>query len=377
MYRLTRQNINELLRIRQNPCISIYLPVEKVGQDTRQGPIRLRKLLKATAEGLRERAFRTPDIEKILAPAEALLDDALFWEHQYQGLALYLNFDGMMMHQFIEPCAESVTISDRFMIVPILAEEAHDRVYYLLALSLENTRFYMGTHYTLEEIELPEPRSVKEVFAAYDVEKQLRRHSAPGPVFHGFESMKDSEKQRIEEFFRRLSDNLKKVMSGSDAPLVVACVEYLFPIFRSAFKDSRLMDEMISGSPEAIKRDVLRENAWKIARKAFEKDKENALETFQKLGGTERIRSDIGALLPLAFEARVDTLFIRRDSQVWGVWDPQTGEVISLLDHPLRFGDPDMLGEAAARTLEYNGRVFVLEEEEMPVHKECAGILRF
>ena len=140
MDRLTIQDFNQLLHLRQNPSISIYLPVEKVGQDTRQGAIRLRKNVKAVAEALHERGFRTPVIEQLLKPAEALYDDALFWEHQDQGLALFINKDGMTRHQLIEHCEESVTIADRFMILPLLAEAAHDRVYYLLALSLEDRK---------------------------------------------------------------------------------------------------------------------------------------------------------------------------------------------------------------------------------------------
>ncbi len=119
MYRLTAAELNEMLHIRQEPCVSIYLPVEKVGQDTRQGAIRLRKMIKAGHEALRERGLRTPQAEQLLSPVQALVEDALFWEHQEQGLALFASQDGLKIHQLIENCAEYVTISDRLMVLPL------------------------------------------------------------------------------------------------------------------------------------------------------------------------------------------------------------------------------------------------------------------
>jgi hypothetical protein len=381
MDRLTTQDLNQLLRLRHDPSISIYLPVEKVGQDTRQGAIRLRKNIKAVAESLHERGLRTPVIEQLLKPAEALYDDALFWEHQNQGLALFMNQDGMIRHQLIERCEESVTIADRFMILPLLAEAAHDRIYYLLALSLDGTRLYRATRTTLTDCELPDPVSIKAVFDSYILEKQLQHHSsasgAGGTVFHGSDSPRDSEKQRIEEFFRQLDGNLKKQLAMTDAPLVVACVDYLFPIFSAVCKECRLVGEHISGSPENMKKDALLENGWQLARTVFDQNKVSALKTCGKLLGTERVRQGVGSLLMPAFQGRIDTLFLQRGSQVLGSWNPDTGDVIELTDSQPRFGDPDLLSAAAVMTLEQSGQVFILEEDEMPLAQECVAVLRF
>lgn len=382
MDRLTAQDFSQLLRLRQDPCISIYLPVEKIGQDTRQGAIRLRKLIKSTAEALHDRGFRTPVIGQLLKPAEALYDDTLFWEHQEQGLALFIHPDGLIRHQLLERCAESVTIADRFMVLPLLAEAARDRIYYLLALSLDGTRLYRATRATLTDCPLPEPVSVKAVFESYDLEKQLQHHSSGGgsgggTVFHGSDSIRDSEKHRIEEFFRQLDSNLKKQLAETDAPLVVACVDYLFPIFSSVSKDWRLIGEHISGSPESMKKENLLENGWQIARSIFNQEKMNALKTCENLLGTDRFRQGIGSLLAPALQGRVDTLFIRQGSQVWGNYDPDTGDVIELLDSQPRFGDLDLLNTAAVLTLEQGGQVFMLNEDEMPLQQESVGLLRF
>lgn len=374
----TKQNVNQLLSIQQNPCVSIYLPVDKVGQDTRQGPIRLRKLIKATAEALRERGFRTPFIEQLLQPAEALYDHALFWEHQDQGLALFLNQDGLLLHQLSERCVESVTIAERFMILPLLAEQADDRTYYLLALSLDDTRLYLATHRNITECVLPEPRSLKAVVEAYNLEKQLSHHGgSSGSVVHGSASGRDLDKQRIEEFFRLLDSNLGDVLTEREAPVVAVCVDYIFPMFRTVCKSKNLMAEHISGTMDSLKKEILLEKAWQIVRTFFEKDKTAALQNYEKLAGTGLARHDIGNVLPMAFQGRIDTLFLRQDRQLWGEWDETSGHLTTLLDEQTRFGEPDLLSEAAILTLQQGGRVYILDGENMPVPAACACLLRF
>ncbi|MDW7659141.1 MAG: hypothetical protein SCM11_18385, partial [Bacillota bacterium] len=109
----------------------------------------------------------------------------------------------------------------------------------------------------------------------------------------------------------------------------------------------------------------------------FEQNKVNALKSCDKLLGTERIQQGIGSLLAPAFQGRIDTLFLKRGSQIWGTWNSDTGDIIELADHQPRFGDPDLLSETAVMTLEQGGQVFVLEEDEMPLTQACVGILRY
>ena len=379
MYRLTAAELNETLHVRRDPCVSIYLPVEKAGQDTRQGTIRLRKLGKASHEALRERGLRTPQAAQLLAPVQALLDAALFWEHQEQGLALFASLDGLKIHQLTATCAESVTISNRFMVLPLLAESEQDPVYYLLTLSLDGTRLHLGTRTSLTECELAEPRYVKAVRDTYTLEKQLQHHGSSGgsgTVYHGSESAHDKEKLMVEEFLRQLAANLAGGLTLPEAPLVVACVDYLFPLFRSLCKDCRLQDAHISGSPDTLKKDTLMEKAWQIARPFFEQGKHQAIRSFSHLAGTDKTSSGIGNLLPMALQGRIEALLLRRQP-VWGRWDTGSGAVLEILEEQAQFGDPDLLSEAALLVLDHGGSVYLLHDEEMPVPDPCAGLLRF
>jgi hypothetical protein len=386
----TKEHLSELQKIRQSPSISLYLPVERVGADTRQGPIRLRKMAKATEEALHAKGLRTPHIEQLLKPVQALYDDALFWEYQEATLAIFISDSGMILHRLPIAAAESVTISDRFMIRPLLPLISHDGHYHMLALGLGEARLFRCTRYSLAEIPLGEhPESLKAIFETYSVEKQLQHHSgsgkgrnasggAGGSVFHGSESMKDSEKDRIDEYFRLIDTSLRKTLGEDRSPLIVVCVDYLFPLFKAVSRDPRLMDSHISGSPDTLKRETLLRSGWDIVQPVFEKEKSAALRSCQKLMGTALIIEDIRLILPAAIHRQIDTLFLLEGAQAWGRIDPSSGRV-TLKESGLQqeFGEEELLDQAAMQVMQHGGQVYVLTATEMPELADCLAILRF
>lgn len=382
----TRDLFNELQKVRQYPSISFYLPVQQEGGDTRQGSIRLRKMVKATEDALHEKGVRTVTIEKMLQPVRELYDDALFWEHQNACLALFVNEAGLTRYQLPINTDESVTISDRFMLRPMLSLLSQDGHYNLLCLGLSDTRLYRCTRHSMSEIKLDNlPDSLKAVFETYNVEKQLQHHSgsargrrsAGGSVFHGSESMKDSEKDRIEEYFRLIDDSLRKVLADDRAPLVLACVDYLYPIFKSTAKQPKLMADHISGSPDTLKREDILRQGWEIVRPVFDQAKTAALKTCQNLMGTPRVVEDIRLILPAAQHRQIDSLFLLKNAQAWGKSDAHTGRVILADDRLPEFGEEELLDQAAMQTLLHGGQVFVLESEEMPEKTDCLAVLRY
>ena len=379
MNRLTTRELHDLLHRQASLCVSLYLPVEKVGQDTRQGVIRLKKMLRSITQELRARGLKPQAIEELLQPAEVLVNNTLFWEHQDQGLALFLDENGLIQHALHQPCEESVTISDQFMLLPLIMDLAIDDSYYVLSLSLDDTRIYLAQRSSLTELDLPQPRSLKFVMNSYNLEKQLQHHSpskGKGTIFHGSDSVKDQEKLRIEEFFRLLEAGLRSVMK-EDRPMVVACVDYLFPIFKSACRNFDIIDSNISGSPENMKKEELMTQSWQLVEPILTMKQTEAIEQYHNRAGSNRVAQTIDHIMPAALQGRIETLLIQRNYYIWGDCAESTGKVLTQLDQPKRFGDPDLLSEAARLTLLQSGQVYVLDQADMPDETQCAAILRF
>ncbi len=382
----TREQLHDLMQVRQFPCVTFYLPVEKTGADTRAGAIILRNMLKNAEDALKQKGVRTPDIERLLAPVHALLDNALFWEKQNLGLALFVNDQGMTSHRLPIRFAETLLVADRFLVRPLLSMIGQDGRYAMLALGLSDTRLYRCTRHTMMEGAMTaHPDSLQAVLDSYDVEKQMQHHSgssigrggASGTVFHGFDSMKDSEKDRIREYFRKVDASLRESLTDDHLPVVLVCVDYLAPLFRSVSKDPRVQANHISGSPDTIRRDVLLEKGWEVVRPIFEKDKNKALSALEKAMGSKKVTTDVRKVLLATQNGQVDTLFLQHDRQVIGLVDRQLGSPTQQTVEPGRESEEELLDFAAMRVMSQGGKVFVLTAEEMPEPADCIGLLRY
>src|SRR5688572_5803300 len=90
---LNRTDLQELIEQTGEWCISLYMPTHPIGSEQQQNPIRLKNLLTQVKKDLSESGLRRPDIEGLLRPAEELLLDSDFWQHQSEGLAIFLSND--------------------------------------------------------------------------------------------------------------------------------------------------------------------------------------------------------------------------------------------------------------------------------------------
>src|SRR5919106_4281300 len=90
---LNRANLQDLIEVTGKWCISIYMPTHPIGSQQQQNPIRLKNLLTRAKKDILAYGLRRPDAEDRLRPAEDLLLDPEFWQHQGEGLAIFLSND--------------------------------------------------------------------------------------------------------------------------------------------------------------------------------------------------------------------------------------------------------------------------------------------
>jgi len=170
---------------------------------------------------------------------------------------------------------------------------------------------------------------------------------------------------------------LRPVLADQHAPLVVACVEYLRPIFREANSYPGLLDEGIDGSPDRVDARSLRDRAWEIVEPIFHAEIDAARERFGDLSATDRIAVGVGDTVPAACFGRVDTLFVQRGSHVWGSFDADSNALDVHGEEPREPTDIDLLDLAARGTMLNGGTVYALDAAEMPGSKPVAAVLRY
>lgn len=124
----------------QGPCISLYLPTHQAGEETQQDSFRLRQQLRAVENRLLLKNLRHTQVQALLEPVQALLDDEQFWLHRSSRLAVFRSAQLFRAYWLPYPFKEQVVVTGHFYLKPLLPFIANDGHFSLLALSQKERR---------------------------------------------------------------------------------------------------------------------------------------------------------------------------------------------------------------------------------------------
>ena len=385
---LKQSDLKELIETPKEWCVSIYLPTHRFGREQQQDPIRFKNLITRAQERLVESGLRRPEAQDLMRPAESLLEDKDFWQHQSDGLAVFLAPDFLRIYRLPSKFDELMVIADNFQIKPVLPLLTENGQFYILALSLNEIRLLLGTRDTVNAIDLSDiPTSMQEALSMDDPEKHLNFHtgtkspSASGgrpAMFHGQGVQADEQnKKNILRYFKLVDNGLSRLLNGINIPMVLAGVDYLLPIYHQANTYPNLLDEGLEGNPEELDEKELHKSAWELVEPRFIAEQREALEQFKQLHGQENelASDDLKAVVKAANFGRVDTLIVPSGVQRWGRYDAQKNKVV--LETEPKPGNEDLLDLAAARTLFNSGKVFTVQPENLPGNGDLAAIMRY
>jgi len=363
------------------------MSTHRVDPGIRQDPIGLRNLLGEAEERLTDVGMRGPEARSLLEPADRLLHDGLFWRRQSDGLVLFLSFGKLRYYRLPLAFEELVVASNRFHIKPLLPLFSGDGRFYILAISQNKVRLLQGSRYSVSEIQLDDvPTSLAAALRFDDPEKRLQFHTATaGPgghegraaAFHGHGIGADDAKTNILRYFQKVSAGVSDLLREEQAPLILAGVDYLLPIYREASSYPFLAEEGIEGNPEELSAKELHRQAWVIAQPRFLQDRQAAVARYLQLAGTgsELASDDLETVLRAAYHGRVDTLFVALGVQRWGDFYPDS---FSVEFHNQRQpGDQDLLDLVAVQTLLNGGTTYAVRPERVPAGSTLAAVFRY
>jgi hypothetical protein len=376
---LSRAELEQLIEEPEGLCVSIFLPTHRAGAQTQQDPIRFKNLLREAEAQLLAKGLRAPETEELLRPVRELLDDSVFWRHQSDGLAVFLSAGVFRYYRLPLNFEGLVVVADRYYLKPLLPLLTGDGQFYVLALSQNEVRLLRATRHSVSEVELEDvPESLADTLRYDDQEKQLQFHTGTAggrggraAIFHGHEP--DDPKDDILRYFRQIDRGVQELLKGSQAPLVLAGVDYLLPIYREVSRYPHTIDEGVTGNPENLRPEELHERAWDAVRTRFSEAQRNAAARYRQLAGTGQTSRDVREIVAAAYYGRVETLFAASSAQQWGVFDPDTGQV-DLHEGP---DGADLLEFAAIQTVLHHGTVYVTTPEYMPADADAVSIFRY
>lgn len=386
MENFTREDLKYLMQEHPSMCLSMYMPTHPRDANHEQDRIRLKNLLRQAQQSIEEQASEDAGLKTNLENARELIIDDDFWSRIGEGLALFIDSSGFSYYRLPLPFEELFMSGSRYYLKPLLPLITDNDRYYLLALSRKKPRLLLCTRFHANEVELPDLPGTLEETLGYDWDpRSLQFHTGTGEgggrggdraaVYHGQGAGVDDTKDDVIRYFRRVDRSLQKALPDPQAPLVLAGVEPLPPLYRQVNGYGSLLDAVVEANPDEESDESLQRRAWEIVKPHFEQEREAAAARYNNNRGTGYATGDPRTVVPSAHFGRIDTLFVALGQQLWGRFDPEDQQV-EFDDSPTDDSE-DLLNLAALDTLRNGGTVYALEPDQLPESGPLAALLRY
>ena len=378
---LSRDDLRKLVSHSKGACVSIYLPTRSAAGVRMQDPIGLKNLLREADEGLRASGMAGDESATLLWPAHELLKNYDFWQHHSDGLALFLAEDLFRTYRVQLKVPELVVVAERFHVNPLLAGMNSNGHFYVLAVSQKRVYLFRGTRESFAEVEVDGLPGIVLEGPQYEL---VERHLQPQPagLSSGSRSvlsrhtMEDPQPQEcLKTYLRKIDHAIRKHLLKDPGPLILATVEYLYPLYRRVSSIVGLSDRWIFCNPDEILPHELHRQASAIALAYFHHAESEARDQYLALWHTQRASNILSDVLPAALEGRVQSLFVAAGAQVWGHLDNATNEGV-IADAPTP-GDCELLNLAAAHAYISGGTIYVIPPAEVPGGGDIAAVFRY
>lgn len=218
---LDRRLFDQLADASGSEMISIYIPTHQRGREISQDRIRLKNQLSAASDQLAERGRKPRERSNRLAAAQRLLDDREFWEHQSNGLGVFIDDDGE-----VTTVSLSRELGPMCTVMPVfllrsLAGELQLSVVPVLALTRGSVGLYQAGVDGVVRVEADLPDSFEDVNWFVDREKQRQQHPDRAGTSRGRHGHEPDarEGEDVRRFLRQVAEAIP--VRGGETPLLV------------------------------------------------------------------------------------------------------------------------------------------------------------
>lgn len=361
-------------------CVSLFMPMHRA-EENAQNISHIKNLTREAQRQLTAQGIPGTEAQALLDPVHRLVEETELWRHPGDGLAIFCSSRGCWRFRVPLNLEEKAVVAPRYHVLPLLPLMQGNGRFYLLALSQNAVRLWYGDRDGLTEISLGEdvPRSLADALRFDEADElYFDRNNAygAGMPFHGHSEFKDSHKEKLGRFFNLVDKGVCRAIGNDRAPLVLAGVDYLLPIYRGNAEYAPILKEGVTGNPEALRPQELHARAWPLVAPVFEASLQQDIARFREAAGTTRRTCiDVAEVVRAAAFGQVETLFVAEHMPQPGVFDPETHAVH--LHNTWVPGDEDLRNAAAVLTLQQGGTAYLLPRETMPAEGPLAALLRY
>ncbi len=364
----TLPEIRALIAARADACVSIYVSTTPQTQHVKESRIAFGNLTKAALAQLDTHGFDKRRRALLEAELGALGDDDAFWRLQAHSLAVLATPDNVRTFRLATAITDTVEVSDRFHLKPLLRAIAFPQHAFVLALSENTVR--------LVEIfaDLP-PSPVRVPDLPKSAADAVGRASLNNLTQNTRIANAEGQKVLLRQYARQVDARVRPVLAGRETPLILIATEPLGPIFRAVNTYPALLAEGVSASPDRMSESELAGAVRPVLDDYYASQVDAATALFHERIGQHRATTDLRAVARAATFGAVELLLVDIDEVLPGTVDDTDGSVV--LAEAAGAGSYGVIDEIVGRTILAGAKVLAVRREDMPDGAALAAILRY
>ena len=371
--RFNKNKFEQLAQVKSdsNNCITILIPTDRVG-DGQAEKIRFKNQLDEAVNLLMDKKVQHSPLSKqaalkYLFSAYELLDNDDFWIRQSDGLAVFIGPEKFEYFSLPVTFHTMTYVNNHFYLFPLLEAITGKKRFFLLALSQNEVRFFEGNKYSITPVIINDlvPESLESTLVAVEDSQVLQAHGGGNHITYHGQGGKDNKMIQIENYFRQVDKGLMDMLHDEDAPMIIAAVDYLVPIYKSVSSYNNIIDTSINGNPESDDPVLLHEKAWPAIQQLIDQQTDDWKEEFGLALANEKASFSQEEVIPAAKNGRIDTLFVDRDTPpIWGIQDESKNTI--LIDDTQHQNNYCLLNDAAVNTYLKGGNITLEDSTSLP-----------
>ena len=280
---LSKSEFDIIKSFQQNPCVSMYVPMELTG-DYDKNRIRWKNACQKAQQNIDE---KFPEAQDILAPARALINDEKFWAYQSKTLVGFYAKDFHNYYHLVKNHPEIVSVHANFYTYPLMQEISNDIRIFILAISENETKFYEAVQDGIYPVRIHDKvvRSYAEAMSNIEEKSSLQHHTTRSShaSFHTNGKSEDKDNIRTEQYLRRIDDGIMEIIHDEQVPMVLACVEEYYSIYKDITRYPYLSNHMIAGNPENLTPGEIHDNIIPLLQEKTRKSIQSFEDRYEEL----------------------------------------------------------------------------------------------